>query len=126
MNLGQTIRWKEPRNNFTHNYDIGQGEFLSEYGSGANLRPKPGLRSISVNTLGNGLTAEITINFKCFTKLQLNKMSKQYMGIGNQFLVMFGYGSVGGDDSDRRKLVNLINQTDKSILETGTGIFRKW
>ena len=118
---GKNSEWKAPTNNFTHNYDIGQSEFLSEYGSGANLRPKPGLRSIIVNTLGDGLVSEITINFKCFTKLQLNKMSKQYMGIGNQFLVMFGYGSVGGDDSDRRKLVNLINpETDKSILETGT------
>ena len=122
---GNKAKWKEPRNNFTHNYDIGQDEFISEYGSGPNLRPKPGLRSISVNTLGQGLSSEITINFKCFTKLQLNKMSKQYMGIGNQFLVMFGYGSLGEykgmDESDRRKLVNLTNpETDKSILETGT------
>ena len=112
--------WKEPKNNFTHNYDIGQSEFLSEYGSGPNLRPKPGLRSISVNTLGQGLTSEITINFKCFTKLQLNKMSKHYMDIGREFLIMFGYGSVGGADSDRRKLSNLINpETDESILKTG-------
>ena len=112
--------WKKPKNNFTHNYDIGQSEFLSEYGSGPNLRPKPGLRSISVNTLGQGLTSEITINFKCFTKLQLNKMSKHYMDIGREFLIMFGYGSVGGADSDRRKLSNLINpETDESILKTG-------
>ena len=56
--MGQDNTWKEPRNNFTHNYDIGQSQYLSEYGSGANLRPKPGLRSISVNTLGNGLTVK--------------------------------------------------------------------
>ena len=115
---GKDNSWNAPKNNFTHNYDVGQNEYVSEYGSGGSYRPKPGIRNISVNTLGNGLYSEITINFKCFTKLQLNKLSKHYMDIGHEFLIMFGYGSIGGDTSDRRKIVNLINpETDESLLK---------
>ena len=71
---------------------------MSEYGSGPNLRPKPS-RNISVNQLGNGLYSEITINFKCFTKLQLNTMSGIF--VIEKFLVMFGYGSIGSDKRRR-------------------------
>jgi len=115
---GKNTEWKAPTDNFTHNYEIGQDVYLSEYGSGGSYRPKPGLRTISTTTLQKGVE-QITINFKCFDRLQLNNMSN-FMTIGHEFLVMFGFGSVGGNDSDRRKLVNLINpETDKSILETG-------
>ena len=122
---GKGATYRSPVNNFTHNYDIGQSQYLSEYGSGKNLRPKPGLRNISVNQLGNGLYSEITINFKCFTKLQLNTMSRQYFVIGKKFLIMFGYGSIGsdksGEESDKRKIINLINPaTDSPFVEKGS------
>ena len=50
---GKGATYRSPVNNFTHNYDMGQSQYVSEYGSGKNLRPKPGLRNISVNQLGN-------------------------------------------------------------------------
>ena len=93
--------------------------YISEYGTGGSYRPKPGLRNLSVSYEGSGLYATINMNIKAFTREQLNTLSSQYLVIGKEVLVMFGY-SDPSNSSSIKSIVNLKNpDTEKGLLDEG-------
>ena len=96
-------------------------EYISEYGSGGSYRPKPGLRNISA-TLSEFYTT-INMNIKAFTRQQLNEISNDYLVIGKQVLVMFGY-SDPANSNVIKSIINLKNPYDPEgpgLLEKGLG-----
>ena len=95
-------------------------DYISEYGTGGSYRPKPGLRNLSVSYEGSGLYATINMNIKAFTREQLNTLSSQYLVIGKEVLVMFGY-SDPSNSSSIKSIVNLKNPDSPTdgILTTG-------
>ena len=105
---------------FDNKYDTAKSnDFLSEYGTKASLRPKPGLRNLNINTSGMGLYSTITSNFKVFDRIQLNHMSEEYMVIGREHLIMIGY-SDPNNSSVINDIVNLKHPIDQSnLLEKG-------
>lgn len=94
-------------------------DYISEYGTGGSYRPKPGLRNLSVSYEGSGLYATINMNIKAFTREQLNTLSNDYLEIGKEVLVMFGY-SDPSNSSSIKSIVNLKNpDTEKGLLDEG-------
>ena len=95
-------------------------DYISEYGTGGSYRPKPGLRNLSVTYEGSGLYSTITMNLKAYTREQLNTLSSQYLVIGKEVLVMFGY-SDPSNSSSIKSIVNLKNPDSPTdgILTTG-------
>ena len=94
-------------------------DYISEYGTGGNYRPKPGLRNLSVSYEGSGLYATINMNIKAYTREQLNTLSSDYLVIGKEVLVMFGY-SDPSNSSSIKSIVNLKNpDTGKGLIEKG-------
>jgi len=87
--------------------------YISEYGTGGSYRPKPGLRNLSVSYEGSGLYATINMNIKAYTREQINTLSNQYLVIGKEVLVMFGY-SDPSNSSSIKSIVNLKNPDHRS------------
>ncbi len=93
--------------------------YISEYGTAGSYRPKPGLRNLSVSYEGNGLYATINMNIKAYTREQINTLSNDYLEIGKEVLVMFGY-SDPSNSSSIKSIVNLKNpDTGKGLLDEG-------
>ena len=93
-------------------------EYISEYGSGGSYRPKPGLRNISA-TLSEFYTT-INMNIKAFTRQQLNEISSDYLVMGKQVLVMFGYS----DPANSNVIKSIVNLKNPYDLE-GPGLLEK-
>lgn len=90
--------------------------YISEYGTAGSYRPKPGLRNLSVTYEGSGLYATITMNIKAYTREQLNTLSSDYLVIGKEVLVMFGY-SDPSNSSSIKSIVNLRNPDPNPEVE---------
>ena len=69
------------------------------------VRPKAGIKSMQVTSLGRfGALRDITINFTCFSKEQLDKYEKLFMRPGASVLVEWGHSLYLTEDGDSIKV----------------------
>lgn len=88
------------------------------------VRPKAGIKSMQVTSLGRfGALRDITINFTCFSKEQLDKYEKLFMRPGASVLIEWGHSLYLSEDGDTIKVnqmgpgyQKMFDGTRKTIL----------
>jgi hypothetical protein len=98
--------------------DLEAYNYNTEYG----YRPLPGIESVSVSTLQPlGSLRQATINYKCWTKGQLENLERLYMRPGFSCLLEWGWSYYLDNNNNLKTLtdgVNYfdINQSERDII----------
>ena len=100
--------------------DLEAYNYNSDYG----YRPLPGIESATVTTLQPlGSLRQAVINYKCWSKGQLENLERLYMRPGFSCLLEWGWSYYLDDDLNLRTLTDGIDyfdttQTERSIIKS--------